>query len=137
MSSTLSNAASQLFLFHNVIELLGALFNLFHELSVFANGSEIVVLVPLFFELTVLVFEVFNFFLKGTDHEIFFIEFLFKEDIINFVSLLDNNQVIVSMSQLAYIVLKLHEFLLQIFLMFTHRLFYLFAFLFLLLVLFE
>ena len=112
VSGSLYNSTRQLFLFHNFIEFLAGFLDLFHELPVFANGSQVVVFVPLFLQFAVLVFKVFDFLLQGSYHQVFFVKFLFEENVVDFVALLDNNKVVVGMGKLTDVVLQLHKFLL-------------------------
>jgi hypothetical protein len=112
VSGSLCDPTRQLFLFHHFIEFLACLLDLFHELSVFTDGSQVVVFVPLFLQFTVLVFKVFDFLLQRSYHQVFFVKFLFEENVVDFVALLHNNKVVVGMGELTDVVLQLHKFLL-------------------------
>ena len=112
VSGSLYNPTCQLFLFHNFIEFLACLLDLFHELPVFTDGSQVVVFVPLFLQFAVLVFKVFDFLLQGSYHQVFFVKFLFEENVVDFVALLHNDKIVVGMGKLTDVVLQLHKFLL-------------------------
>jgi hypothetical protein len=131
-----NNAAALLPFLQHVVEFLGAFLNFFHEISLFLDDPQVVIFVPLLLQFSVLVFQIFYFLLQGSYRHIFFIKFLFQKDIVHFVSLLDNYQIVVCMSQLTYVVLQLHKLFLHVFLILCHTFFIflsLFFFLFVLL----
>lgn len=129
--------AGQLFFLHGIVKLLCTLLNFLHKISFFLNDSQIIIFVPLLLELSVLVFEILDFFFEGSDHHVFFVELLFEENVVDFVSLLDNNQIIIGMGQLTNIVFQLHKFFLHIFLILGHVFLALFSFFFFLFVLIK
>ena len=82
------DVAHKLSFLHDIIEFLVALLNLFDQLSIFPYRSKVIVLVPLLFELSILVFQVLDLFLKRPYHNVFLLEFFLEEDIVDFVTLL-------------------------------------------------
>ncbi len=119
----MNNAATWLPFLKHVIEFLGAFLNFFHEVSLFLDDPQVVIFVPLLLEFSVLVFQIFYFLFQGSYRHILFIKFLFQKNIVHFVSLLDNYQIVVCMGQLTDVVLQLHEFLLHVFFILRHAFF--------------
>jgi hypothetical protein len=103
-----NNVAALLPFLQHVIEFLGAFLDFFHEGSLFLDDPQVVIFIPLLLEFSVLVFQIFYFLLQGSYRHILFIKFLFQKNIVHFVSLLDNYQIVVCMSQLTDVVLQLH-----------------------------
>ena len=94
------------FLFFHFIEFSQTFLN--SHLQIPRNPFLTSIFLVILLKFPVLILKFLDFFLLYPDHNILFLQILLQENIINFISLLHNNQVIVCMSQLTDIVLELH-----------------------------
>ena len=106
------------FLFSHLIESSDALLNVMFETSI----TPLIFLVILF-QLTVLILELLDLVFLYPENYIFFLKIFLQKDVVDLISLLNNDKIIVCMSQLTNIILQLYKFLLHILFVFSQIVF--------------
>lgn len=106
------------FLFSHLIESSDALLNVMFETSI-----TLLIFLVVLFQLTVLILKLLDFVFLYPKNYIFFLKIFLQKDVVNLISLLNDDQIIVCMGQLANIIFQLNKFLLHVLLVFSQIVF--------------